>query len=214
MRTICYIDGFNLYYGLREANLRHLYWLNVRAMAAQLVSTPYRLAGTRYFTARISGSHPDDSPEQAEEREKTRLRQTTYLEALGTLHHLDIFEGQFLLKRATCQHCRRKMHLPEEKMTDVCIATELMQDAFLDRFDSAIVVSADSDLVPPIEAIRRHFPDKPVLVAFPPRRFSQRLQIAATYVLPIWRRTLERSQLPETLHKRDGTVLRRPAEWA
>lgn len=32
-------------------------------------------------------------------------------------------------------------------MTDVNIAVEMMRDAFQDRFDAALLISADSDLV-------------------------------------------------------------------
>ena len=36
-RVIAYIDGFNLYFGLREARLRHCYWLNVAALVGNLL---------------------------------------------------------------------------------------------------------------------------------------------------------------------------------
>ncbi|MGH9629467.1 MAG: NYN domain-containing protein [Bryobacteraceae bacterium] len=42
-----------------------------------------------------------------------------------------------------------------EKMTDVNIAVELLQDAFQGAFDTAILISADSDLIAPIAAVRR-----------------------------------------------------------
>ena len=40
-----------------------------------------------------------------------------------------------------------------EKMTDVNIATHLIIDAFQDRYDMAMLISGDSDLVPPIKAV-------------------------------------------------------------
>ena len=42
-------------------------------------------------------------------------------------------------------------------MTDVNIAVELLQDAFQDAFDTAILISADSDLIAPIAAVKRSF---------------------------------------------------------
>lgn len=84
-RTICYIDGFNLYYGIREIGRRDCYWLDVRAMARQLLAKEQVLSGTKYFTARVSGPRPGDTPEKAAEREASRRRQGVFLEALDTL---------------------------------------------------------------------------------------------------------------------------------
>jgi hypothetical protein len=36
-RVIAYIDGFNLYFGLRESGLRRCYWLNLPALAESLL---------------------------------------------------------------------------------------------------------------------------------------------------------------------------------
>lgn len=212
-RTICYVDGFNLYFGIVEAGLRDRLWLNIRDMAAKMVRLPHVLAGTKYFTARVSGARPTDSPTKAAERESARLRQVCYLEALETLRGLEILEGHFLLKRDHCRLCKSDFFRPEEKMTDVRIATEVITDAFLNRFDTALIVSADGDLVPPITAIREHFPQKRIVVAFPPNRYSRELTEVAHHVFNVWPRTLERSQLPLQVVKRDGTVLNKPAEW-
>src|SRR5438045_3779105 len=39
-------------------------------------------------------------------------------------------------------------------MTDVNVAVELLKDAFQDAFDVAILISADSDLIAPLAAVR------------------------------------------------------------
>lgn len=98
-------------------------------------------------------------------------------------------------------------------MTDVRIATELLTDAFLGRLDAAIIVSGDSDLSPPIQAVKLHHPQIQVTVAFPPMRFSSELARIADVTKHIWPRTLEKYQMPDTVTKRDGTVLSRPAQW-
>ena len=115
-------------------------------------------AGVRYFTARVI---PD-----AGSVDKAR-RQNIYLEALGTLPDLDIHYGYYLPKMQRCSTCGTTWQTYEEKMTDVNIAVELLSDAYDDAFDTAIVVSADSDLARPITTIRERFPGKRVVVAFP-----------------------------------------------
>lgn len=98
-------------------------------------------------------------------------------------------------------------------MTDVNIAVELMADAFLDRFDLALLVSADSDLVGPVNTVRQLFKQKRVVVAFPPGRVSNALKDAATGYTYIDRDVLSKSVFSDEIVRSDGFVLRRPAEW-
>ena len=98
-------------------------------------------------------------------------------------------------------------------MTDVNIAVELLNDAYDNAFDVAMLVSADSDLTAPIEAVRERFPNKRVIVACPPDRQSKRLELAASAYFRIGRKKLQDSQFPDEFAKPDGFVLKRPPSW-
>jgi uncharacterized LabA/DUF88 family protein len=98
-------------------------------------------------------------------------------------------------------------------MTDVKIATELLVDAFDGAFDTAIVLSGDSDLAPPIEAIRGRWPDKRIIVAFPPKRRATQLQHAASEYLTVSRAKLAQSQLPGVMTLPNGHQIHRPPGW-
>lgn len=98
-------------------------------------------------------------------------------------------------------------------MTDVNIATELLVDAFANRFDVALLISADSDLVPPVRAVLRHFPHKRVNVAFPPERHSKELKDSASGQFIITRGNLKKSQFPDEVATQTGFVLKRPEKW-
>jgi hypothetical protein len=212
-RVIVYVDGFNLYFGLRDARLRRCYWLDVQALARRLLKPGQELRATKYFTARIRGAAPGDPADRRRWLEAKRRRQAVYLEALGTLPDFGIFEGHFLAKPMACKNCGHSWETHEEKMTDVCIATEMLTDAFQDRFDAALLISGDSDLVPPIQAVCSMFPGKRVVVAFPPKRFSADLAHHARGRVKIWPRLLGRCQFPDQVRKPDGTILRRPESW-
>jgi len=101
----------------------------------------------------------------------------------------------------------------EEKMTDVNIAIQMLNDAFDDVYDVALVVSGDSDLTTPVRRVRERFPRKRVIVAFPPRRHSSELKRWATGFVSIGEDKLRASQLPRDLAKPDGFVLSRPTTW-
>ncbi len=212
-RVIAYIDGFNLYFGLREAGLKRCYWVDLCTLARCLLRPNQQLVATKYFTARIAGARPSDPPERARELDETRRRQAVFLEALQTLPALEIFEGHYLGKDVRCRNCGAAWRTHEEKMTDVQIATQMLADAFADRLDVALLLSADSDLVPPTRMIRRLFPRKRIVVCFPPERRSVALLQAANAELTMPIVALERSQLPDTVAKPDGHVLHRPSTW-
>lgn len=196
-----YIDGFNLYFGLKEAGFERYLWLDLFRLSLKLLKPGQRLLHTKYFTSRIKS--PEDK----------RLRQAEYLDALATLNHLTTYEGQFLSKKSTCLHCGRERQVNEEKMTDVNIATQLLLDAFTDQFDTALIVSADSDLVPPIKAIRERFPTKRVICVFPPKRFSNELRKACHAAFEIGRANLAASVFPDEVITPAGIVLKRPPSW-
>ncbi len=212
-RVIAYIDGFNLYFGLRESGLRRCYWLNIQALAESLLRPDQQLVVTKYFTARIAGGRAGDARDRRRSLDQKRKRQSDFLEALNTLSDFDIFEGHFLGKDVRCRSCQASWRTHEEKMTDVQIATEMLDDAFDDRFDVALILSADSDLVPPMNSIRRRFPRKRLVVCFPPGRGSVQLKRAAHSSLTVSAEKLEAARFPDEVAKPDGYVLRRPAQW-
>ena len=204
-RLIAYIDGFNLYFGMKSKGWRRYYWLDLPELMRQVHKPDQQLEMTKYFTSRVSATPAN--PDKAK-------RQNTYLEALGTRSDLEIFFGHYLHSPYTCWNCKATRMVASEKMTDVNIATELLTDAFQDAFDAALVVSGDSDLTPPIRTIRRLFPTKSIVVAFPPNRHSVELATAATYSFQLGRAKFAASQLPDPVLKPDGFQLKRPPTWA
>lgn len=99
-------------------------------------------------------------------------------------------------------------------MTDVSIATEMLVDAYQNRFDTGLLISADSDLTPPTHAIRKYFPGKRIVAAFPPKRSSVQLKQACDANFTIGRGRLKQSMLPENITLANGHQLRRPVSWS
>ena len=144
-RVIAYVDGYNLYYGLREKGWKRFYWLNIKAMVGHFLRPGQKLVATKYFTTIVN--YP----------EAKRRRQSSFLEALQTLSDFQIYYGHFLADSVSCRECGHTYRTYHEKMTDVNISVEMMSDAFQDQFDVAFLVSADSDLVGPVKAVQRLF---------------------------------------------------------
>jgi uncharacterized LabA/DUF88 family protein len=204
-RVIAYVDGFNLYFGLKSKNWRRYYWLNLQTLAQRLLKPHQQLVFTKYFTSRVSSSPWD--PHKSK-------RQNTYIEALMTLSDIEVQAGHYLAKTIQCKKCGHRWVSHEEKMTDVNIAVEMTMDAFQNRFDTALLISADSDLTRAIETIQGVLPQKRVIVAFPPDRHSARLRQIANASFTIGRKNIADSQFPDAVTKPDGFVLHRPSEWS
>ncbi len=203
-RVIAYIDGFNLFFGLRDKGWRRYYWLDPAALAGNLLKPGQQLVETNYFTARISANRRD--PDK-------HVRQQTYLEAIEATPGILTHYGHYLTKTKECLRCHATWSLHEEKMTDVQIAVKLLTDAIDDRYDTALLVSADSDLTPPVAAVKARFPDKRIVMVCPPQRQSKRLEAECHACLRLGRKTLQDSQFADQVKKADGFVLTRPAAW-
>lgn len=203
-RVAVYIDGLNLYYGMRDKGWRRYYWLDVQRLSESLLRPQHRLQFVRYFTAKLLPEYT-----LAERVD----RQDAYLQALSSLPKVRIQYGLHIPKSVTCPRCGMASRTYEEKMTDVNIAVALLEDANNNRYDSAVVISADSDLTRPIEVVRQKFANKRVRVAFPPKRHSQHLSDVATASFHISRDLVRDSQLPDPVAKPDGYPVHKPARW-
>src|SRR6266567_5604065 len=89
-----------------------------------------------------------------------------------------------------------------------------VEDAVLDRYDTALLISADIDLRPAIGAIRRLRPEKRIVAAFPPTRDSGDLRRAVDGYLVIGDDKIRRSQRPPLVVTRAGISLHRPKHWS
>lgn len=159
------------------------------------------LVRTNYYTSRLK--KPADKV----------IRQSTYLDALESLPDLKIMYGMLQERPRLCRTCNSEVWLPVEKMTDVNIAIDLLVDAIDDRFDVALLISADTDLVGAVRMVRQRFPHKVVSVLFPPKRHSGELATASSGSMTIGRAKFNQSQLPEIVTGADGRQFRRPEGW-
>ena len=173
-------------------------------MAQKLLRPGQQLAAVKYFTARISAN--PDNPDK-------HKRQSVYLEAVESLPQMQIFYGHYLPKTRQCFKCGAIWVSHEEKMTDVNISVELMKDAFDDMFDTALLLSADSDLAAPVETVLKRYPNKRIIVVCPPNRQLIKLESLATASFRLGRKVLQDSQFPDDYTRPNGFVLHRPARW-
>ncbi len=211
-----YIDGYNLYHGLKERNYQKYYWLDIPKLIQNELKDNQQLSLVYYFT---SPSPKHDS----------RIRQITYVDALKTnsLTNQILFKviwGRFVPDEircnncgdlAICPKCDQKLSYYHEKETDVNISVQVITDAYEEKFDTAYLLTADSDQVGTINIIKQlWYSHKKVGVLYPPGRHSNDLNKVADFKRHISPSALAKFQLPETVTLSNGYVLKRPDSWS
>jgi hypothetical protein len=86
VRTIVYIDGFDLYYRALRGTPHK--WLAPRMLATQLLRPTDSIVAINYYTANVSGKADPGQPR----------RQNAYLRAIESIPELKIYRGRFLAR--------------------------------------------------------------------------------------------------------------------
>jgi uncharacterized LabA/DUF88 family protein len=202
-RVGCYGDGFNLYHAVHDLRKNHLKWLDLRALAGSLCRPREELVKVAYFSA------------YATWLADAYARHRQYVAALRHLG-VECHIARFSEKSASCNNCGAKWKRHEEKETDVHFSLTLVEDAIDDVFDRAIIISADSDLVPAVRVVRRRLPGKEVFLATPPGRHAHARDLlkACNSGINITAGRVANCLLPEAIMDAEGNVVaRRPEDY-
>lgn len=203
--TNVYIDGFNLYYGaVRNTPYR---WLDLSALCRHMLPND-TIQSIKYFTAKVS-ARPHD-PQQP-------MRQQVYLRALGTLPIVSIIYGHFLTHSCrmvlTNSNPVQKVWVDktEEKGSDVNLATHLLRDGFTGVFDTAVLITNDSDLLEPVRIVRREL-NLPIGILNPHQHHSSALKPQATFMKRIRQSDVAQCQFASPLVDQHG-YFHKPPTW-
>lgn len=132
-RVAVFIDGSNLYNGMRE-NLRNTRF-NLSELVHQLVRNR-TLFRVYYFNAPLTDDY----------NEELREGQQRFFDSLQRIPYVTV--------RFSRLHRRQDGSLVE-KGTDVAIAVEALSLAYNDTYDTAVLISGDGDYVELLEELKR-----------------------------------------------------------
>jgi hypothetical protein len=207
MRTIIYVDGFNLYY--RAVKGTPWKWLDLLALFRAVLQPHHQIVRIKYFTARVTGTADDPGKPQ---------RQDLYLRALQ--HHrpeVEVILGHFLSHTVKAPLADPgagprlvEVVKTEEKGSDVNLAVHLLNDAWLDRYDCAVVVTNGSDIAEAMRLVKAHRAKRIGLLTPGSSHPSRQLLAHADFSRHVRRSALQASQLPSPI---PGTRLRKPPRW-
>jgi uncharacterized LabA/DUF88 family protein len=199
-RVNIYVDGFNFYYGLRSKKWKKYYWLDIVVFFEKFMKPNQELYNVFYCTA-------------VQKDIQKKNRQDLFFSANKLNPKFKLIFGKFLKKEVSFGG--NKYFTFEEKQTDVNIAVQLIRNVVLDKCDISIIVSADSDLVPPIEFIRELNPEHKIFCYFPPKRHSTDLTHKSDAVINLekYEQRFKNSILPEKIELKNGYIVEIPEKW-
>ena len=210
-RVISYYDDHNIHGGLRDSRLSKLYYFNPVETTSAFLRPNQHFVHCRYFTAKFRDSQP-----------KKQEKQSGWLKALATVptDQMTIHFGEFKRRKLRCHTCGEtlcsacgtRMQNYREKMTDAGLMSKLIFDTLDDKYDTAVIVTGDADMVPAIKDILQRYPDKKIIVAFPLGRYSKELARVATDAFRINETMLRLSQFPDRIVA-NGEIIERPEPW-
>jgi uncharacterized LabA/DUF88 family protein len=174
-RTTFLIDGFNLYHSVKTAsqdlglNGSGTRWLDIRSMCESflhLIGNNAQISEIYYFSA--LAKHLENRKPDVTVRHKTYIR---CLEHTGVIVELHRFKKNLTF----CQKCNQTFNRREEKETDVAIAARLFEISCLDKCDTAVLITGDTDIVPAVKTAQRIFTNKEIVFLMPYRRHNKEL---------------------------------------
>lgn len=185
MRTACFVDGYNLFYGLLAGT--QYKWLDLPALLAHIIrveNPDNTLDAVSFFTSGVK-------PSLATRGIASKEAQDTYIRAL-IARGVTVFYGRHQLESGKAPRFIDKdtpasrtdqveIWKLEEKETDVHIAISMYRLAARQatlppeqRIQQLVLVSADTDMTPALRALHEDFPELHLGVILPHREGIQR----------------------------------------
>jgi uncharacterized LabA/DUF88 family protein len=134
------------------------------------------------------------------------------LEATGVIPVM----GHFKNKDRKCKKCGHSWIAHEEKETDVSIGVTLLNDAYKQLYDTAYLITRDSDLMPAVKTVLSEFATKKIIAVAPPMMgHSNDLIAICSSKQKITLQHVQECLFPEKVFYRDGTLAAtRPPKYA
>lgn len=198
-RVNVYIDGFNLYHAVKDLDDNSLKWLDLYSLSEKLIRPNQRLNEVKYFSAYATWL-----PNQYK-------RHRDYVAALESVG-VTVVMGRFKEKRLRCKaDCKKEYVTHEEKETDVNIGGHLIADALQNKFDTALVISADTDLAAVVSLAQKVAgDDKRICTVAPPGRYAKARELQHLFSIPVGK--IRDSLLPNKIETGDR-VIEIPAKY-
>ena len=192
-RVVIFIDGSNFYHSSKKLNVVDK--INFQKLINELVGDR-ELAKAFYY----------NSPLDISVNPKIYWKQQKFFDMLRKIPKIEVI----LCKQRKVKRDGKFEY--EVKGDDTHLVSDLVGEAYENLYDTAIIISGDSDLIPAVQAVKETFPAKTVGVVIPIGRRAEALKQATHFHMKMKLKHLETCQLPARIEL-DGKVITRPKSW-
>ncbi|MFH1565535.1 MAG: NYN domain-containing protein [bacterium] len=138
-RVAIFVDGGNFYFKLKSLEIENLARFNYRQLSEWL-ARDREIVYCGYYVGVVRAKWTD------EKGQKLRQGQIKLFNFLHSKSQRFIIRKGYLMKNDGVYH---------EKGVDVQLAVDLLVGAYEDTYDTAIVISSDTDLMPAMEKVKK-----------------------------------------------------------
>lgn len=153
-RVMVFVDGWNLAVGFKDY-LKELelssddYTINFERFPMELAGEKRSLANTHFYIGAVSQQDDPDG----------YASQQRFFSALRRLPRFDLHEGRLVPRErfASCPYCEKtfQQRFRIEKGADVQMAADILFGAFLGQYDTALLVSNDTDFIHIVKQVQQ-----------------------------------------------------------
>lgn len=180
-RAMVFVDGGNLYAGVKFG-LHLQKSVDIDSLIKKLTSGRCLVRAYYYTTP---SPHPNSSQGKAHQR---------FLDKLGWIENLQLRRGRVVPRRSIveCPKCGKafEYNVYTQKGIDSRIAVDMVTLAVRDAYDTAILVSGDSDLAEAVNYIREQTNKKVENACVPGKSWAKTLREAVDKRIPLTREYL------------------------
>lgn len=189
-RIIVYIDGSNFYH-LSKLNFNK-FVVDFSILINLIKKSDEEIIKIKYFNSPLN---KQEEPLKYSEQMKffDKLKKTPLMELdLGKLvkrpiNKINVFCPNCGLKKIdnlSCPSCKREISIDSvykasEKGVDVKIALGILVDALNDEYDSAFLISGDSDFIPAIDFVQSKLNKKVIYCRFPKPKTRELMNVCS-----------------------------------
>jgi uncharacterized LabA/DUF88 family protein len=138
-RVAVYIDGSNLYYKLKNCEIKNITYFGYAALS-QWLARERKIIAKRYYIGVVRSKEGDAKSKKMQESQ------------VKLFNHLQSKKEKFNVQRGYLMKNDGVFH---EKGVDVKIAVDMLVGAYENLYDVAILVSSDTDLIPVIQKVKQ-----------------------------------------------------------
>ena len=194
-RSALYVDGFNLYHPINDMSEPFLKWASLWKLG-EILSAPL---GLTLQKATICTALPLDDQAKKD-------RHNTFL-AAQRAHGVTVLDGHYMTEPVTGKRT--------EKQSDINLALSIMFDGLDDVYDTAFLLTADSDQAATGRFFAERLPAKSLISVAPPGRRPPEKILPYTFrAFSMKKYDLECCVMPEMVTGKTGRVINRPASYA